>query len=371
MTELAVKLKTLRESMARHGLEALRLRGVDWFSWITCGGSNWVILTTETGIAEVFVTQKNAWILTNSIESKRLKFEELPKGFEIIAPVWSDSVTIEKFVSEQIPERKRIASDRPQKGEVGIPADILSAKRQLLSVEIERYRELGKSAASAMTDTLLMAKPEFSERQLAGELARLCWQKGIEPTLILVGGESRVEQFRHPLPTEAKLGRRAMLVLCGRKHGLYANLTRWIYFTSPTPYERQVSERVARVEAAAFKASRPEVKLSDIFKNIVSAYAENDLAGEELNHHQGGTTGYLSREEFAREENQTELSTNTALAWNPSAVGNKIEDTVLLTELSAPAPDLEKIQIEILTVDPRWPSFEIEGRRRPDLGYFK
>ena len=54
--ELSAKLATIRAALASAGAAAVRLRGVDWFAWATCGGSNVVILTTEAGIAEVLVT---------------------------------------------------------------------------------------------------------------------------------------------------------------------------------------------------------------------------------------------------------------------------------------------------------------------------
>jgi hypothetical protein len=46
-----------------------------------------------------------------------------------------------------------------------------------------------------------------------------------------------------------------------------------------------------------------------------------------------------------------------ALAWNPSLPGSKIEDTILRTAEG----------LEVLTVDPAWPTVEVDGRARPDL----
>jgi hypothetical protein len=46
-----------------------------------------------------------------------------------------------------------------------------------------------------------------------------------------------------------------------------------------------------------------------------------------------------------------------AFAWNPTGQGAKVEDTVLLTDAG----------LEVLTVDPDWPTRHVAGRRRPDL----
>ena len=48
--EVSLKLTLLRDVL--DGKSALRLRGSDWFAWITAGASNVVLLTTDTGVAE-------------------------------------------------------------------------------------------------------------------------------------------------------------------------------------------------------------------------------------------------------------------------------------------------------------------------------
>ncbi|WP_230968530.1 hypothetical protein [Nostoc sp. WHI] len=47
---------------------------------------------------------------------------------------------------------------------------------------------------------------------------------------------------------------------------------------------------------------------------------------------------------------------NTAVAWNPSLPGAKIEDTFII---------LKDGELENLTFDPKWPSVKVEGRDRP------
>jgi Xaa-Pro dipeptidase len=52
----------------------------------------------------------------------------------------------------------------------------------------------------------------------------------------------------------------------------------------------------------------------------------------------------------------TEIAPTVALAWNPSLPGSKIDDTALLSA----------DRLEMLTVDPAWPTIEVNGRPRPD-----
>ena len=138
-----------------------------------------------------------------------------------------------------------------------MPAELVARKRRLLPDELERYRALGRDAAEAMTEVLKRAEPDWTEWQLAGAGAEALWRRGIEPTLTLVGGEqprARLSsRHRHPGADRD----RAMLVFCGRRHGLYANLTRFVYFREPTAEEEKLIEHVARVEAVTFAVSRP------------------------------------------------------------------------------------------------------------------
>ncbi|MBC7690683.1 MAG: M24 family metallopeptidase [Methylotenera sp.] len=356
-SEVQAKLDVIREALKLNFIAGVRFRGVDWFSWITGGGNSVVILTHEAGIADVLVTPTQCIVLTNAIEKDRLIEEELPDGYPVHAVAWQDPQKLDEYVRD-VCEGEPVASDRPQLGEIPLPAEILAAKRRLLPIEIERYRDLGRDAALAMTSTLMKATPEWTEFDLAAEGASALWKHGIHPTLTLVGGESRVSRHRHPFPTAEKLGSHAMLVFCARRFGLYANFTRWIYFKKPTETQLQRTRDAAEVEAVALQASRPGASLSSIYESIVKGYQKNGYSDEHLKHHQGGTTGYLSREVVATPHTSNViLEAETAVAWNPSLVGAKIEDTILIG----------KNRTEVLTVDPDWPTFEVNGLQRPDL----
>lgn len=355
-TEIGVKLEFLRGALLEHGLAAIRLRGHAWFAWATGGASNSIILTSELGVAELVVTLDGAWVVTDSIESERLESEEIRGGLPIADAPWNRPEERERFVLEKVGDG-RIASDAPSGWEVHLPSGLLGARRRLLAPEIERYRALGRDAASAVTEVLHRARPEWTEQRLAGAAAAALWQRGIHPAVVLVAGARRLPRFRHPTPSQELLRDRAMLVICARRHGLYANLTRFVSFRRPTDEEVARERAVAQVEAAAWKASVAGATLGDVYAVIVGAYAAAGFRGADGYHHQGGTTGYQSREVIALPGSSTVIEPWTAVAWNPSLPGAKIEDTALV------GPE----GIEVLTIDPAWPTFEVDGRQRPDV----
>lgn len=366
-TEIAHKLELMRNALHETGAAGIRLRGTDWFSWATAGAIHTVLLAAETGVAEVLVTHSGAWILTSEIEAQRFKDEELPDradlvgGYELFVHPWISSKHQESFI-EEVTHGGMVLSDRPvgsvsdRLSESPLPTSLIDQKRLMLPGELKRYRQVGQLASEAMTEVLLKAQPNWTEDQLAGAGADALWARGLHPALTLAAGERRLPLYRHPVPTAEPIGRIAMLVFCARGYGLYANLTRFVYFGSLSSEEANLHQQVRQTEAAALNACRVGTSLSEIYSTIAQSYKQQGHYQAIREHHQGGTTGYLSREVIATPTVTDRLSANIAMAWNPSLVGAKIEDTFVL---------LEDGSLENLTFDPNWQSAEIEGRLRP------
>jgi Xaa-Pro aminopeptidase len=79
-------------------------------------------------------------------------------------------------------------------------------------------------------------------------------------------------------------------------------------------------------------ASRPGVSLAELHDRCRDLYAEVGLPDEWRRHHQGGLTGYRTRETIATPATTTVLQPGHALAWNPSAPGVKAEETFVVRE---------------------------------------
>lgn len=195
--EVSHKLNLIRQALTEAEAQGVRFRGTDWFAWATAGGSNTVLLTAETGVAEVLVTVEGAWVLTDEIEAQRLQDEELPVSFKLYVNSWADATAREDFVREATNGGK-VLSDRPiPHVEKRLPPSLLKHKRVLMSSELERYRQVGRKASVAMTEVLKAAKPTWTEYQLAGAGAEALWARGLHPALILVAGEKRLPLYRH------------------------------------------------------------------------------------------------------------------------------------------------------------------------------
>lgn len=353
--EVSTKLEFIRQTLKENGAQGVYLCGTDWFAWITAGASNTVLLTAETGIASVLVTASDAWVLTDEIEAQRLQDEELPTNFKLHIYPWADTAARKSFISNATGDGK-ILSDRPVETQKPLPESLQQYKRVMMSSELERYREVGRSSSAAMTEVLLAAKPTWTEYELAGAGAEALWAKGLHPALTLVAGERRLPLYRHATPTSEVIGRQAMMVFCARGYGLYANLTRFVCFGTIPEKENELHFRCREVESVALNMCKPGTGLNEVYQALAETYEQHGFANAIRQHHQGGTTGYLAREIVANPTTTDTLKENMAVAWNPSLVGAKIEDTFVISADG---------KLENLTYDPNFPSVEVEGRLRP------
>lgn len=233
--------------------------------------------------------------------------------------------------------------------EESFAAELRAARAALLPAELALYRTFSREVAAAVTTVASGVRPRDIELAVASRLTAAVVAMGAEPVVILVAGASRLG-YRHPLPTGAELGSRAMLVVGARRNGMIASLTRWVSFAP------RDLDRVSLVEGDVLDATRVGRPIGAVFDDLVSAYERHGFDRDEWrNHHQGGPTGYFGRDPRAVSSLTDLVQENHAFAWNPSALAEKAEDTVIATSAG----------IEVLTVDPLWPTTLINGRARP------
>lgn len=341
----AVKRARVLDILSAAGRDSVLLTSHTAVSWYLDGGRLGISLAGEP-IAAVLVASGGDHLVTFNNEAPRLVAEELPAGITVHEIPWHGSLT---DVAAWFGPGMEPASEAELAGALRL------ARRSLLPGELGRYGGLCRDVAGILTDTLALTTPHTTERQLAAALAQRVVAAGADPLVLLVNGESRV-QHRHPLPTDAALGRRAMGVVCARRDGMIANMTRWVRFDGGTRAELDAEARIARVEADIFNATVPGAPLAGIFSQIRLAYARHGFGAEQWqHHHQGGPAGYAGRDPRATGAVTDTVALNQPFTWNPSGPRVKIEDTVLLGTGG----------IYPLSVDPRWPSTAVNGILRP------
>jgi antitoxin VapB len=177
----------------------------------------------------------------------------------------------------------------------------------------------------------------------------------------LVATDERIFSYRHPLPTDKKMDRYAMVVLCGRRWGLVCSVTRLVHFGRLPEEVRRKANAVAFIDATFLHQTTPGKLLGDIFQSAVQAYADQGYGGEWKLHHQGGPAGYEPREFLGLPGSQDQVFAGQTYAWNPSITGAKSEDTILIGDSGN----------EVLSEIPGWPLIQVEigaeVYKRPDI----
>lgn len=340
-----IKRRRVLDILDRAEAESVLLTSQAALSWYLDGSRVHISLAGDP-VAAVLVEREGDRMVTFNNEADRLAAEEVPEGMTLLALPWYASLhrTSDWF-----------EGDGPPLAEADLARELRDARRSLLPAETARYGELCRDAAVAMTEVLALAEPQMTERQVAARLAGRLVEVGADPVVLLCSGEARAA-YRHPLPTDAPLGRRAMAVVCARRDGLIANVTRWVRFDPGTAEEADAEIRIAEVEAAAFSATVPGARLSDVLQSLKEGYEVHGFGADQWRlHHQGGAAGYAGRDPRATDSTDDVIVPRQAFAWNPSGPGVKVEDTVLLEETG----------IRSMSVDERWPTVEVGGRLRP------
>lgn len=319
----------LRDLMDRLGLGALLLERSNNFAWYTNGADNRVDNASPFGVAGVLITGDAEYVLTNNIEAARMREEQTP-DFEVIEYPWhEDKAAAVREISGEV----TLGTDFPLPGATEVSGEVAPLRYVLDEDALERYRQVGADAAAAISEAASSLQPGMSEREAAANLAASCWRHGLFSSVLLAAADERISRYRHPIPHGEKITHRAMLVVSAERGGLYANVTRMVNFEEPDgeiKHRQEACEEILR--RMREEATRPGQTLADAFEDCRRFYAEAGFPDEWKLHHQGGMTGYGSREVIATPETNQEIRIGQAFAWNPSITGTKAEETFVLTE---------------------------------------
>lgn len=347
-TEFNTKLERIRNLLDASNLDGILLRRSDNFAWATCGADSHINTADSMGIASLLVTKSSHFVITNNIEATRLMQEEglAEQGWASQVSSWCEGDS----QLAKLTNGMKLGADTSSHHALDLSREISSLRAQLNPEEGMRYKELGNLCALGMHQAIDAVKPGMSEYEIAGLLAQSVESKGVQVVVNLVATDKRIFSYRHPLPTDKKLQKYAMLVLCGRKWGLICSVTRFVHFGVLPDEIRYKAEAVARVDAEMIAATRPGNTLGDVFSRAQSTYAATGYPDEWQLHHQGGSAGYAPREVTATPASTELILIGQAFAWNPSITGTKSEDTILVGENSN----------EIITGMADWPTLDIQ-----------
>lgn len=355
--EIAEKVGRVERMLAAEKLGGVLLGAQHNFSWLTAGARNGIDLSRDAGAGALLVrADGKRFVLANRIEMARLLAEELAgEDFEAVEFAWEEEKASPTFLADRartlLGGVSALGSDLPVGAEVRVVEGALAACRyRLTASETERYRELGRDAGRIAGELIGSLEPGETEEEVARRAGDALAAEGMRAVVCLVAADERIRQYRHPVPTGRGWEKVLMLVVCARRGGLIASLSRIVCAGGVDEELGRRTEATARVNAHLLAATRPGATGAELYATAARAYADAGFAGEERLHHQGGAAGYRTRDWVAHPASAEVVQDGQAFAWNPSITGTKVEETVIAGEDG----------VEVVTATKGWPQIAVE-----------
>jgi len=344
--ELDEKHQRLAAFLDRHNLSAILLSRHENIAWFTGGQVEArVAAGSETAITSLLVTHDGLrYYLTPNNEAPRLADEEFTGlGYEAVHYPWYKSPA---------PLLHELAGGTALGSDTFIAharhVNLTSLRAPLLPAEIARVRTLSRQTADVTAAVLESLQPGITEHEMAARTAAALLERGITPTVLLMGVDERIRKYKHAVPRRGVLERYGMVNLCARKWGLVVSITRFVHFGT-VPADLAASFiAAARINSELHRATQPGASSAQLFQVAREAYKSVGAAEEIELHHQGGPCGYTERDWLITPTGEETVAIPQAFAYNPSLRGAKAEDTILAADNS----------IEVLTETPSLPVIE-------------
>ncbi len=203
------------------------------FAWLTAGGNNGVDLSRENGISSLLIRRDGKrFLIANKIEMPRMLTEEISgNDFEPILFDWELDKINGNFVVETaqnlLESDAALVTDIFYHPKFRVAEGLIAKCRyQLIPPEIERFQQLGKEAGQIVSQIHDQIETGQTEIEIANIVKFELGKVGINSVVTLVAADHRIAEFRHPIPTENVWKKTLMIVVCAKRDGLIASLTR-------------------------------------------------------------------------------------------------------------------------------------------------
>jgi hypothetical protein len=267
------------------------------------------------GVADIVVTGRRRNVLTSSIEAPRMR-DEQTLDVDVVEYPWHEGS--DATLRELAGGREAILDSDPR-----VSDQIVRMRMVLDERAQDQLRAVGRDTAAALAHVADQVVPGMTEDEVAGYITMALRSRGLVPHVLLAATDERIRRYRHALPFGATIDRRVMLVTSAERHGLYANITLIRNFEEPDAETQRRMDACQSILAQAHDATRPGGRWRTSSRTFRAAMPTPASLNEWRLHHQGGSTGYRSRETIATPDTHDEIEAGMAFAWNPSITGAK------------------------------------------------
>ena len=352
LADVRIKEERVRGFLEREGLDALVIGRQDNFAWVTAGGDNHIVITSEMGAGYLVIGRDRKWLVTYSMDRQRFLDEyAASQGYEVAALFWYQGSPEDKILD--LTRGMKVGADFALPGARRYGNELVDLHYPLTDLELERYRWIGQAANRILTAVAHDLPPGTTEQEIATRLLYEYAVEGFTIDVLLVGTDERISRYRHTVPTDKPLERYALLHPAARRWGLHANVTRLLHFGEPPTDIRRAMDAVAMVGASVTTMLAPGVRFADILEEEIRLHKRSGYPSEWCNHFQGGITGYTLADPARCRNPEARVVERQAFDYFITVTGAKFEELTLLTEDG----------IEIASLGAGWPTRRVQTSR--------
>jgi antitoxin VapB len=331
LSDAKTKQERVRTFLEEQGLDALVLGRQDNFAWLTAGGDSRVITTSEMGFGYLIITGDQKWLVSHSMDGERFIKEQVPdQGYDLVTSYWHQASPEQKVLN--LTRGMAVGADFALEGARQYSQELVDLHYPLTDLDIERCRWIGLTVNNILTDVARNLQPGQTEQEVAAQLLYEYALAGMTIDVLIVGFDERVRHYRHPMPTDNRLQRYALLHPAARRWGLHANVTRLVHFGEPPSDTKRAIDGVATIGGHVATMLAPGVLFADILTEQIRLYRELGYSGEWMYHFQGGITGYALADPTRCRDQEARAIERQAYDYFITITGAKFEELTLLTE---------------------------------------
>lgn len=343
--EVKIKEERLRSYLEKSGYDAAVIGRADNFAWITGGGENRVILTSEIGFSYIVITLEDKYLVSQVMDGDKVMDEELEGlGYKLVSLKWFEKSKEEKVL--ELVDGLKVISDIQLPNTEFNKNEFYKLHYPLTPSEIEKCRWLAKKTEEIVYEAALKIKPGMSEYKVQGMLAGMYAENDITVSVMLVGSDNRISSYRHCLPSDKKIEKVVLLSPAVRKWGLHANIARMVSIGKVPEDTSRRYDAVCEIESEAISMSTPGTRFSDILRKQKEMYKQLGYENEWQNHYQGGITGYMVSDPTLCMNESNTVQNCQAFDWFITITGAKGEELTLNCDGN----------IEVASVNGIWPT---------------
>jgi Xaa-Pro dipeptidase len=357
--EAQEKETRIHSALAQLGYDSLVVTRRDNFAWLTGGGRAVIMYTVQTSPVYLVLTPQKKYAVGYTIDVPRTMDDEMGGlGYEPIAlPTFGktpEQVALELATG-------RVAADDAMLGVPEINAAISKLHEPYTAQEMKRYAATCRQSGEILRELADWVQPGMTERHVYAHMWGMYLEQGFEGCCMFVASDERIRRYRHAVPSDKPIEKGVLLAPCTSKGGLHVPNSRLVYFGQPPDDIRRRFNAVATMQGAIVSSIRPGVKLAALLALCLDLFTSLGYPEERTNHFHGGPTGYQPSYPERCQDAEAVVTPNMAFAWYCTIAGAKSEEVALVDEQGA----------TLQTVDPSWPTLEIEyqGRKTavPDI----